>query len=130
MSKSVWAFIGQLVTNMLSTDKESKQAAQFHYSPRAARSFRGRSLIARGKSLGNYNGSRGPYSKTTRATEPRLKEYITPQRLALEKNTNFNKGVWAIGKSGSHLLLLTLREEGETRSVIATLSQTVKWNSH
>lgn len=62
--------------------------------------------------------------------EPHSKEYITPAHLALEKYTNFNKGVRAIGKSGSHLLLLTLWEVRETHSVIATLSQTVNWNSH
>ncbi len=68
--------------------------------------------------------------KAAGVMEPHSKEYIIPTHLALEKYTNFNKGVRAIGKSGSHLLLLTLWEEGETHSVIATLSQTVNWNSH
>lgn len=46
--------------------------------------------------------------KAAGVMEPHSKEYIIPTHLALEKYTNFNKGVRAIGKSGSHLLLLTL----------------------
>lgn len=135
MSGPVWGFIGQLVTNMLSADKETKQLVQFHYSQHECECVRQSasktcSLIACGKLLGNHNGSQGLQSKAARVMEPHSKEYITPAHLALEKYTNFNKGVRAIGRSGSHLLLLTLWEVGETHSVIATLSQTVNWNSH
>lgn len=86
----VQVFIGQLVTNMLSTHKERKTGSAI---PLQARRFRGPFINCVWK-VTDYGSNRATFKGTL--------------RLALEKNTNFNKGVWAIGRSGSHLLLLML----------------------